>query len=212
MKKSRRCSFAGVRAVASWLVAAAAGSLTPIAALANQGLVPQSGEWLWPQLQARITVQTTALAPLALMRLGDPGATAARGVQGGALLGDYVFATPGFGNFRATSGVMLGGPGGAPVFNTRPTSRLGVTILENGYGSIGTPGDGPSTLPYLGLGYSSASLWRSLSLSADVGMVAGRPAGLSGLGRAMFGNHTMDSAMRDLRLAPVLQLGVRYSF
>lgn len=212
MKMSRRCSFKGVRAVVPWLVAAAAGSLTPIAALANQGLVAQASEWLWPQLQARITVQTSALAPSTLMRLGDPGAAAPRGVQGGALLGDYVLSTPGFGNFRATSGIMLGGPGGAPVLNATPSSRLGVTVLDLGNGAFGAGSDGPLTLPYLGLGYSSASLWRSFSLSADVGLVAGRPAGLSGLGRAMFGNQPMDAAVRDLRLAPVLQLGVRYSF
>ena len=186
-------------------------SLVSFTAQANQGLVPASGEWLWPQLQARVTLQTAALAPVALTRISDPAAAAARGVQGGSVLGDYVFATPSFGNFRATSGVMLGNPGGAPVLNAAPMSRLGVTVLDNGVAGNGYS-EGPSTLPYLGLGYSSASLWRGLSLSADVGLVAGRPSGLSGLGRAIFGNQTMDAAMRDMRLAPVLQLGVRYSF
>jgi len=193
-------------------VAGALGSLAPIAAQANQGLVASAGEWLWPQLQARITVQTAAMAPVTLTRLFEPGAAALRGVQGGSLLGDYVFATPGFGNFRATSGVMLGGPGGAPVLNAMPLTRVGVTVLDGAAIGSSIPADGPSTLPYLGLGYSSASLWRSLSVSADVGLVAGRPAGLSGLGRAMLGNQAMDAAVRDLRLAPVLQLGVRYSF
>jgi hypothetical protein len=200
------------KTASSWLVAIG-GLLCPLFALANQGLTPATGDWLWPQLQARITVQTVALAPIAMTRLMEPGAgTAARGVQGGALLGDYVFASPSFGNFRATSGVMLGAPGGAPVFDSTQTSRLGVTVYDTSLGGVAGSPDSPSTLPYLGLGYSSASLWRSLSVSADVGLVAGRPSGLAGVGRAIFGSQALDGAMRDLRLAPVLQLGVRYSF
>lgn len=209
MKTSNRCSG---RRVAAWLLAAVAGFAVPAGAVANQGLVATAGDWLWPQLQARITVQTAVLAPVVLARGFEAGASTTRGVQGGSLLGDYVFAAPGFGNFRATSGVMLGLPGGAPVLNSMPMTRLGVTMLDNGYAGYGGHADGPSTLPYLGLGYSSASLWRSLSVSADVGWVAGRPAGLSGLGRAMLGNQPMDAAVRELRLAPVLQLGVRYHF
>jgi hypothetical protein len=207
MKRSSPCS---VPDVAAWFVAALAGLATPVSAWASQGLVSTAGEWLWPQLQARITVQTAALAPME--RLYEHGASAARGVQGGSLLGDYVFATPSFGNFRATSGVMLGAPGGAPVFSAMPAARVHINVLDNGLAGGSWAADGPSTQPYLGLGYSSASLWRSLSVSADVGLVAARPAGLAGVGRAMLGNQAMEAAVRDLRLAPVLQLGVRYSF
>ncbi|MBL8286705.1 MAG: hypothetical protein JNL85_01865 [Rubrivivax sp.] len=160
-----------------------------------------------------MTVQTASLTPLTLARIADPTAAVARGVQGGALLGDFVFATPSFGNFRATSGVMLGNPGGAPVLSAAPSARLAVTVLDNGAAGFGYgAAEGLSTLPYLGLGYSSPALWRGLSLNADLGLVAGRPSGLAGVGRAIFGNQPMDSAVRDLRLAPVLQLGVRYSF
>ncbi len=209
MKISKRSMSATASA---WLLAALVAAAVPLQAQANQGFVATPGEWLWPQLQARITVQTAVLTRVALTGPSEAGVAAARGVQGGALLGDYVFAAPGFGNFRATSGVLLGNPSGAPVLNAMPIARLGITMLDGGYAGYGNNADGPSTLPYLGVGYSSPSLWRSLSVSADVGLVAGRPAGLSGLGRAMLGNQAMDVAVRDLRLAPVLQLGVRYSF
>jgi hypothetical protein len=195
---------------AASVLAAAATLVLPLSAAANQGIVASAGEWLWPQLQARITVQTAALTPLSMARLADPTVAGARSVYGASLLGDYVFATPSLGNFRATSGVMLGSPGGAPMLFATPAPRVGVTVLEGGFGNGGS--EGPSTVPYVGLGYSSAALWRSVSLSADVGLVAGRPAGLGGLGRAVLGNQAMDAAVRDLRLAPVLQLGVRYSF
>lgn len=207
---TKRASWRGCAALAvAALVGAGSGFSSP--AQANQGLVAASGEWLWPQLQARVTVQTASLTPLALARIADPTAAVARGVQGGALLGDFVFATPSFGNFRATSGVMLGNPGGAPVLSAAPSARLAVTVLDSGIAGYGAS-EGLATLPYLGLGYSSPTLWRRLSLNADVGLVAGRPSGLAGLGRAIFGNQPMDSAVRDLRLAPVLQLGLRYSF
>lgn len=189
-----------------------AGMVCPLPALAGQGLVAASGEWLWPQLQARVTLQTASLTPLALARIADPTAAVARGVQGGALLGDFVFAAPSFGNFRATSGVMLGNPAGVPVLSAAPSARLAVTVLDNGAAAGYGASEGVATLPYLGLGYSSPALWRGLSLNADLGLVAGRPSGLAGVGRAIFGNQPMDSAVRDLRLAPVLQLGVRYSF
>jgi len=194
--------------------AAVAAAFWPAIVLADQGLAAGSGEWLWPQWQARINVQTAALGPLALAPLGGPTSLplGGRTLQGAALLGDYVFALPGFGNFRATSGVMLGGPGGAPVLSTSPSSRIGFTVYDNGPAVASGNAEGLSTLPYIGLGYSSPALWRSLSVSADVGLVAGRPAGIAGVGRAVFGSQPLDSAVRDLRLAPVLQLGVRYSF
>lgn len=197
---------AALGALTVWVAA-----MQPAAAQASLGLVASSGDWLWPRLQARITVQTATLAPVGLAGPADSAAMS-RGVHGGSLLGDYVFATPSYGSFRATSGLMLGNPGGAPMLSTTPAARLGVTVLDLGSLGSGALGEGPSTLPYLGMGYSSASLWRSLSISADVGWVAGRPAGLAGVGRAMFGSQGMDAAMRDLRLAPVLQFGVRYSF
>ena len=187
-----------------------AALVAPTLAGAHQGLIANANDWLWPQLQARITIQTAALTPVALSGISDPSTASQRSVQGGALLGDYVFSAPGFGNFRATSGVLLGGTAGAPILYANPMSKVGVTVLDNALG--GSPTDGPSTVPYLGLGYSSAKLWRSVSLSADVGLVAARPAGLSGFGRAILGNQGMETAVRDMRLAPVLQLGMRYSF
>lgn len=208
MSKSGRCR---VRRLAIAAGVAAVGVSAPAAAQTAQGLVAAAGDWLWPQLQARITIQTATLAPVGLMSLGDAGATAVRNVHGGSLLGDYIFAQPTFGSFRATSGLLLGSPGGAPMLSAAPMARLGVTVLD--LGSLGGgPAEGTATLPYLGMGYSSPLWWRSLSVSADVGLVAGRPAGLSGLGRAMLGSQGMDAAVRELRLAPVLQLGLRYSF
>jgi hypothetical protein len=72
--------------------------------------------------------------------------------------------------------------------------------------------DTPATVPYLGLGFSSA-LWHSaLSITADFGLVAERASAASDLGRALFGNQGMERSSREMRLAPVMQLGMRYTF
>lgn len=177
---------------------------------AERGLVARAVDWLWPQVQARITLQTAAVSPVTLAPVGD--LQAGRGIRGGAVLGDVVFARPSFGDFRATSGVVLGAQAGAPMSTSLVGSRLAVTLLGAGGNGYANVGDTPGAVPYLGLGYSSPALWRQLSVSADLGWVAGHPAGFSGVGRALLGNQGFDSAVRELRLAPMLHLGVRYSF
>ena len=191
---------------------AAALGMAALPAQAEGGIAARAVDWLWPQVQARITVQTAAVSPVTLAPAGEP--QAGRGIRGGALLGDVVFARPSFGDFRATSGVVLGTQAGAPMSTALIGSRLAVTLLGSGLSGNGyaNGSDAPGAVPYLGLGYSSPALWRQLSVSADFGLVAGRPAGFGGVGRALLGNQGFDSAVRELRLAPMLQLGVRYSF
>ncbi|CAD5374156.1 conserved exported hypothetical protein [Rubrivivax sp. A210] len=185
-------------------------ALTPLAASAGGGLTAPAPETLWPQWQARITVQTAALSPLSAARLLD-GGVAPRGWQGASVLGDYYFASPSFGSFRASGGLMTGLQGGAPSLSAAAGPRLGLGV-QSGAHTAPTSADGPATVPYLGFGFSGAALGNALSVTADVGLVAERPGASLGLGRALFGNQGLDAAMRDLRLAPVLQLGVRYTF
>jgi hypothetical protein len=182
----------------------------PLAAIASEGLIPPSPETLWPQWQARISVQTAAVSPLALSSLLDSGA-AQRVWQGGSLFGDYYFATPSYGSFRASGGLMTGLQGGAPLLSTNAGPRLGLAM--QGSGSASTPlVDNPGTVPYLGFGFSGVAWGQALSVSADVGLIAERPGAAIGVGRAIFGNQGFDAALREMRLAPVLQLAVRYSF
>jgi len=182
----------------------------PLAAAAANGLVAPPADTLWPQWQARIGVQTASASPLGMSRLLDGGANP-RSWQGGALLGDYYFATPSFGGFRASGGLMFGNTGGAPLLSAALGSRLGLTV--QGSGNAATPGaDSPGTVPYLGLGFTSTAWWNALSVSADLGWVAEQPSAAGGVGRALFGNQGKDKAWRELRLSPVLQVGLRYSF
>jgi hypothetical protein len=186
------------------VVAAAAG--WPV--WAQDGITAPAAGWLWPQIQARITLQTAALSPLAASSLAHPvDGSAPRGLTGGGVFGDYVFARPSYGSFRATSGLLLGQAAGAPVLSTGVGSRLDLTLLD-GAAQSAAAFDG-TTMPYLGFGYSSPALWGGLSVSADLGLAAGR---LSGVGRALAGQQAWDQAVREMRLTPLLQLGVRYAF
>ena len=191
--------------------------LAALPAGAANGLAVSQPEALWPQWQARIAVQTGSLSPVTLAdRFGNAwgGNGAPRGLQGGAVFGDYYFARPSFGAFRASGGLLIGAQSGAPVFNS--SNSLGSTRLDLSVNSLGNIGatalENPmATMPYVGLGFTGAA-WRSLAITADVGVVAERPAGGGSTGRALLGNQGMDNALRDMRLSPVLQLGVRYTF
>jgi hypothetical protein len=64
-----------------------------------------------------------------------------------------------------------------------------------------------SAIPYLGVGYTGMSLRGGWGFSADVGLVG---SGVR-LGRPIAGNQ-VDELLQELRLTPMLQLGVSYSF
>jgi hypothetical protein len=188
---------------------ALAGAAT--GASAAQGLSLPAAETLWPQWQARITLLTTGGAALALAPLSESGASPG-GLRGGALVGDYVFASPAFGRFRASGGLLSGHLGGLPLASASAGQRLGVDV-QRSVVPLWSPGsESPAALPYFGLGFSGAAGLAGLSLTADLGLVAERPEAAAGLGRALFGNQGMERSLRELRLAPVMQLGVRYTF
>ncbi len=187
------------------LVALLALPFWPMACLAGDGLVVPAVETLWPQWHARIAVQTAAVSPLSYSQWTE-SVSPARSLQGGAVLGDYYFATPHFGSFRASGGLMVGSTGGVPLLAAAAGPRLGLSVQSAGVAAPGAS-ESTGTVPYLGVGFSGA-LWRNtLAVTADVGMVAG-----GSLGKALFGNQGMERSLRELRLAPVLQVGVRYIF
>lgn len=174
---------------------------------AGSGIALPQGQELWPSLSARVTVQAAAVSPLKLARWGE---LQAMEFSGGAVLGDYVFAQPSFGSFRATSGLVFGQPGQMPQFGVASYaagSRLGLA-LGQGSGAGGRV-EAWQTTPYLGLGFSSALGDSSFSLSADLGLLA-EPAALGSSDGLRL--RPGEAQRRELRVSPLLQLGVRYSF
>ena len=184
--------------------------LAPLAAWAGAGLSPPPADSVWPQWQARISLRTAAVSPLGQSGLLD-SSQQQRSWQVGSMLGDYYFATPSFGNFRASGGLMMGATGGAPLLSTGAGQRIGLSLQS--LGATLSPGtEQPGAVPYLGLGYSGSAWRNALSLTADLGWVAEQPSAAASAGRALLGTQGRDSAWRELRLSPVLQVGLRYSF
>ncbi len=182
-----------------------------LAAVAADGLTPPAADSLWPRWQLRITLQSARPLAFGLTQLADDRA-ATGGLQGGALLGDYYFARPWFGNFRASGGVMTGWQGGAPLASAGAGTPLGLAVNSGGPTLPGPGIDGPGAVTYFGLGYSSVLWHSSLSISADLGMIAENPGAAWGVGRAIFGNQDLASALHDARLSSMVRLGMRYSF
>jgi hypothetical protein len=196
--------------------------LVALPAAADDGLHAPTAAALWPQWQARITLHSVSTSPLggSLMpgalqaHLGD-GPASQRQLQSASLLGDYTFATPWFGSLRASGGVLLGSAGptamsgnwGAPGMGLALNSTSTAAAQANAAGQ-----DAASPSTYLGVGFSGAAWRSSLAFSADLGLLAERPGAALSAGRALLGNQGAQNALRELRLSPLLQVGVRYRF
>jgi hypothetical protein len=188
-------------------------------AVDGTGLSPAAGGLGWERWQGRVALTTgTPLWRGELLRAESFGLK----VQGLGLMGDYYFTRSqlgqhGAGGFRATSGVLLGNS--SSLWATQPTSGLGGglsvgrrnTSLFSGLAGSEPPSDS-ATVPYIGVGYTGLSLKGGWGFAADVGLKGLQPSSAVRLGRGMNGSQSLDEQVRELRLTPVLQLGVSYSF
>jgi hypothetical protein len=138
--------------------------------------------------------------------------------QAGVLLGDYYFARVRFGRdvsggFRATSGMLVGQRSlalGTPALATG--QRLSLTMLRQQRQALPVGeslSEGWSAVPYLGVGYSGVSVRGGWGLTADVGLAATRS---SAGGLRVGTGPALDDVLREVRLAPMLHLGVSYAF
>lgn len=197
--------------------ALAAGAVGNAAALQGSGLVP-SADSIWPRWQGRLSLGISTPLPGSALMAGDNPAPA---LSGASLLGDFYFSrslhSVGSGHgFRATSGVLLG-PRSAPLLGASSvlTGRA-FNLDRRNMGSIGLTGNsdvGADTgpVPYVGLGYTGLAGKGGWGFSADFGLMARNPGSIK-LGRVFDGEQTLDDALRDMRLSPLVQVGVSYSF
>lgn len=213
--------------------ALAALSTSAIAGPADdyQGLVASPRGLLSPnRVQGRLGI-TTSTPSLGSIAVFPNGLSAGAGrIENLSLMGDYYFgAAPG--GLRATGGVMLGshGPFWSALPSFGPRGLAGFSAERRSY-SLANPGfaadthdylGGPSAVPYLGVGYTgllassqhSAALRGGWGFSADLGLMALSPRlGYGPSWRNPYGQPNLDEAVRELRFAPVLQLGLSYSF
>lgn len=202
-----------------WAACLAAGPGLALAEVGN-GLSLPDGAAAWPfGWQTRVGVNASTPAWRADLLEAGPGPGLK--VRGASIIGDYYFArmalgSGGSGGFRASSGLLLGG--GAPLWaarspglaSTAALGRRGLGLLSSGTGA--DPATENNTVPYLGLGYSGVTGRGGLRFAADVGVMAQGAGAAAGFGRVFSGSQSLDELLRDLRLTPVLQLGVSYAF
>lgn len=179
------------------------------------GLAVGADDAAWARWQARVQLVPESTPSTSLID-GAPSLGLGR-TRSAALFGDYFVAKPWFGEVggpRVTSGLLVGQRGavlGAGGVGATPSSLSAYVGRSPGFApSAGdSPADSTLTWPYLGVGYSGGSLRNGLSFSADLGLAAQNPAAIR-FGRV--GAAGFEDWARDLRLTPVLQLGVNYSF
>jgi hypothetical protein len=145
---------------------------------------------------------------------GGADTSATTQLQSARLFGDYYFTGPGFGagrvagGLRATSGLLSGSRAGALSAPTMPSRQgLPLSLTARHAAADGGPDAGPP-LAYLGVGYTGVSLRGGWEFTADIGLMQ---EGVR-FGRNPSAGQPLDELLRDLRLTPVLQLGVSYSF
>ena len=205
-----------------WICAAVASVLTLADARAEgDGLAPSADRVPWARFQSRI-----AAAPGAPGWRADFAPFERTGLQVGSvgLLGDVYFGSSraarasAASGFRATSGLLIGARSAwLGAVSTPPAGLLATDRRLFGASSnpLAYPGDASaenSTLPYLGIGYTNLSTKGGWHFSADLGVVSQSPGNVVRFGRVFGGSQSLDDVVRDMRLAPVIQLGVSYSF
>ncbi len=85
-------------------------------------------------------------------------------------------------------------------------------LLSQRSGSSAADSDSRTAWPYFGIGYRSGSLRGDWGFSADVGMAAQNAGSVLQLGRVLGGSSSLNDVLRELRLLPMVRLGVNYSF
>lgn len=205
-----------MRKSTSMLVGLIALVTSSVQAAGGAGLAP-NGE-PWARWQGRLSFGTST--PVWRAGLAEPDNPGAK-VNRLSLMGDYYF-TPSLsgagsvGGLRATGGVILG-PRAQPWTGLPSRAGSSFSIGSRPFGTSTMPfandmvGD-TATLPYLGLGYTGLSAHSAWRFSADLGLVAQSPGNASRLGRALGGGQSLDEVVRDLRISPLLQVGVSYAF
>jgi len=194
----------------------------PLACLAETATPEASSLIQWERVQGRMALGTVSSPSLGkglahntgtgLVSAAPPDAPAR--LSSVSLIGDY-YLGPSAGTplnqiaptgLRATTSLMLGKR--APLWGMSSTST---GLLGDNRNPMDPSGESNST-PYLGIGYTGAAAKGSWGFTADLGVMSLSPGQVVRFGKVFNGTQNLDDVVRDLRLAPVLQLGISYAF
>jgi hypothetical protein len=186
-------------------------------AAADGGLKVNPTGGIWSDVQTKLRF-SAAVVDTAPPLVGSPTMAYAQPYLplGASLGGDYYFSRelsdggrPPSG-FRASGALLIRQPG-VSLSDLAWQSRA-ITSLASPQ-RVADPGNqGISAMPYLGIGYSDYSLKTGWGFWADIGLVMQSPGNALGMGRVLSGSQSVDDLVHELRMSPLLQLGVNYSF
>jgi hypothetical protein len=187
-------------------------------AAAEGGLRVDAVGGFWSVQQTRLQINAVVVdSTPSLMGLQAPLA----GSLGGDLYFSKALADPGLPRtgFRASSVLLFRQPG-VSLSDLAWSSRSAASFATPsrpplGHGAMlpyDSSGQSVSALPYLGIGYSDYSLKTGWGFWADIGLVVQQPGNALRMGSVLSGTQSMEDLLRDLRMSPMLQLGVNYSF
>jgi hypothetical protein len=181
----------------------------------------------WDRVQGRLAFATNTLS----LRADDTRGREFDGtkVSSVTLIGSYYLSPSpplsqlSFSGLRATSGLMIGQR--SPLWGIPGSSSASFSVDRRrgggGSGSNIASADGPAdtsattgsnNTPYVGIGYTGLGGKGNWGFSADLGIISLSPGSIVRLGRVFNGSQNLDDMVRDLRFAPVVQLGISYSF
>ena len=187
----------GLRSCAVIVVVAAGMNLLPMgsAMAGGDGLVAPANALSSSRWQSRLEVDK----PSSLLRgLTTHWAFGAQ-VSTARLLSDYALDPLRLGSHGQTGGLHL-------------TSGLLVTLRNNlNLWGPASANDAAFAQPYAGIGYSGIGQRGDWGFNADLGLSAQNPGAALQLGR-MFNGASLGDTVRDLRLQPMIRLGMNYSF
>ena len=192
-----------------------------VAWAAGEGLATSADRVPWAQFQTRIGYGSGAPAWRASLA---PAERTGLKIGGFNVLSDvYLFGAKEAPNapvtgFRATSGLIIGSrspwlnAGAMPASSGLASDRRAFGPAAPALASATDLGFDPTTVPYIGIGYTNLWAKSGWSVSADLGVVSQNPSNVARFGRVFGGSQSLDDVVRDMRLAPLVQLGVSYSF
>lgn len=130
---------------------------------------------------------------------------------------DEVAAAPAVaGGLRATGGLVVTSRSAANSLLARRAGASGSSLRRLAGHGIADGWSDPSndlvSVPYVGVGYTDLPLRTGWGFRADLGLMALRPQSAVKFGSVLSGPLGVDDLLRDMRLSPLIQIGVSYSF
>ena len=203
--------------IATWMVAS-----LPAWAVDGPGLHATDASWFHGRWQARIELSQGLSGRQPFDRYHLRANSNHSSLHRLSVLRDYYFewgeddaaASPAAaGGLRATGGLIVT----SRSASTSPR-RVRVPGMQQGLvggaiaGGWSNPNNDLVSVPYMGVGYTELPLRTGWGFRADLGLMAMQPQSAARFGTALSGLQGMDTLLRDMRLSPLIQVGVSYSF